>query len=482
MERVADQRQNHRRRNKARRREARLSPDVRIRPDRILRQIEPLSWLRRSERSLLHHFVTQASCTVISSRHGQRLFCNIILPIALQSPAVLYSTLAYSAAQQAGLRMSAAPTAVDPRVSKYVDLSISSFQTELLRASGTGQASLLAASLLLCLVSVSSGEIRSGAWRIHAEGAKALLSSIHSSNANFSNGSAELEAIVRFLSRWCLGIESLTSITSSGLVAGQCVIQDATSGTISEPREYVLDVCDDHFGYPTKLAFLFREIGASAWERKRQASLSCTETLQIPFLTQPDFDIIADTLQSSLDKISADFSCPTCDLKFYPGVRDELSEDDIRDFAASTKAYLCMAQILIETRVRGMPSSSKVVQKSVRTIIQAVRSLNPSEGSTPAMAIGPALFAAGCEALEQVDRQAVRQCYDRLNTEVRSENMHQTLNMLEAFWKTDRHTVPDWLVYQGELSTSAYSIITNVSQNHIIGISWHIKVTARVFM
>ncbi|KAI8661101.1 hypothetical protein NCS55_00979300 [Fusarium keratoplasticum] len=339
MERVADdRRQRHRRHSKARRRETPGSRD-----DRILRALEPLSWLRRSERALLHHFVTEASCIVISSQHGQRLFCNTIVPLALQTPSLLYATLAYSAAQQAGLQRNAAT--LDMSISRYVGMSLSAFQNELPRRACSNKASLLAASLMLCLVSVSSGDVQPRSWRVHAEGAKALLASIHASSLGISS---ELEAIITFLSRWYLSLESLTAIATSGLVTGQCVTQDATLGTISEPGQLALDVCDDYFGFPTRLALLFREIGASAWERRQQLSVIPRQATS--FLTQTDFDLVADDFHKKLTEIYHEVVCSPVGLNFYPGVREALSESEVRDFTASTEAYLSMARILVERR------------------------------------------------------------------------------------------------------------------------------------
>ncbi|KAJ3544436.1 hypothetical protein NM208_g3053 [Fusarium decemcellulare] len=126
--------------------------------------------------------------------------------------------------------------------------------------------SLGSASLMLCLDSILSGDVHSGSWRVHAEGAKALLASVRRSQSQRTAGtSAELEAIIRFSSRWHLSVESLDAITSSGLAAGQCVVQDVGLGIITEPTELSLDACDDHFGYPARFALLLREIGASAW-------------------------------------------------------------------------------------------------------------------------------------------------------------------------------------------------------------------------
>ncbi|RSM12491.1 hypothetical protein CDV31_006332 [Fusarium ambrosium] len=443
MERVADdRRQRHRRRSKARRREAPGSRD-----DRILRALEPLSWLRRSDRALLHHFVTEASCIVISSRYGQRLFCNTIVPLALQTPSLLYATLAYSAAQQAGLRGTTA--SLDTSISRYVGMSLSAFQTEIPRRACSNKTSLLAASLMLCLVSVSSGDVQPRSWRVHVEGAKALLASIHVSGPISSMGvGAELEAIITFLSRWYLSLESLTAITTSGLVTGQCVTQDATLGTISEPGQLALDACDDYFGFPTRLALLFREIGASAWERRQQ--LSVLPLGATSFLTQTDFDLVADDFHKRLTEIYQEFVCSPVGLNFYPGVREALSESDVHDFTASTEAYLSMARILVERRVRGAPSNSEVVQASVHAIVRVASSITPSPGASPATAMTPPLFAAGCEAVDATDRQAVRGTFLTFLSVVRSQNMEQSLKILESMWQSEEHGVPDWWSYQGQ--------------------------------
>ncbi|KAM5381905.1 hypothetical protein ACJZ2D_002895 [Fusarium nematophilum] len=195
------------------------------------------------------------------------------MPLALQSPPLLYATSAYSAAQKAGLLTTTAGGVTDSSIARYVGISLSAFQAELVRGGCISKASLLAASLMLCLVRVSSGDIQSGSWRVHAEGAKALLASVHRSGlAMLSGPGAKLEAIIKFLSRWYLNLESLTSITRSGLLTGQCVVQDEASGVITDPPLPSLDACDDYYRYPAKVALLLREIGASAWERRQQLS------------------------------------------------------------------------------------------------------------------------------------------------------------------------------------------------------------------
>ncbi|KAK7424523.1 hypothetical protein QQX98_000488 [Neonectria punicea] len=458
MERVADERRRRQRRRQRRSKTQRRDDGILLsstagndshsQRNSLLRALEPLAWLRRSERALLHHFVSEASCVAISSRHGQRLFCNTILPLALQSPPLLYATLAYSAVQQASLHTVEA-TDLHRSVSRYVGMSLAAFQAELPQAGSSSQASLLAASLMLCLVSMSSGDIHSGSWRVHAEGAKALLASIHRSDN--ASASADIDAIDKFLSRWYLNVESLASMTSAGLVTGQCVVQDSTWGTITEPDQFALDVCDDHFGYPARLAMLFREIGASAWERRRQLSLwpSLTEeTAGFTVLTQQDFHLDADTLQASLDTISADTLHSSRGLAFYPGVREELSDTDVRGFVACTEAYIHMARILVERRVRGASSRSEMVQASARAIMRAVSSIPPSHEPSPAMAIGPPLFTAGCEALELVDRQAVRNIFHDHYSEVRSKNMERALSILETLWANGIGVVLDWIAYQ----------------------------------
>lgn len=168
----------------------------------------------------------------------------------------------------------------------------------------------------------------------------------------------------------------------------------------------LLDVCDVHFGYPAKLALLFREIGASAWEQRRQLSLSLSSseaTAEFTILTQQDLHLDADTLHSSLEQILADILHSSRGLAFYPGVQEELSDNDIRDFTACTEAYFYMARTLIERRVRGTSSSSEAVQASARAIIRVFSSIQPSHGPSPAMAIGPPLFTGSCEPLDQVD-------------------------------------------------------------------------------
>lgn len=420
---------------------------------RLTRSIDSLCWLQRSERALLHHFVSQASGAVIASRHGQRLFCETLVPLALRNPALLYATMAFSSAQMASLRPGAAG-AVDRTTHKYVGLSLSASQMQLAHADRGSKASLLATSLMLCLVSFWSADADPGVWRAHANGAKAILASIRQSGAlSMSGSNAEFDAIITFLSRWYLSLEALTSLTASGLVTGQCVVQDSALGTITEPEPFILDVCDDHFSYPTRLAVLLREIGAAAWERHWQLSTSQSAgTSESVRLTQHDFDLYADNLNAALTQISTVVLDSSGELAFYPGVREELSDTDVKGFAASTEAYICMARIMIERRIKGMPCTSPTVQALTHKIIHTVGTITPTPGPSPAGSIGPLLFAAGCEAVEEADRQAIRDISRGVLSKIRPQCTQRALRILETIWAHDDPSRRDWYSYQGLFS------------------------------
>lgn len=418
----------------------------------LTRSIDSLCWLQRSERALLHHFVSQASGAVIASRHGQRLFCETLVPLALRNPALLYATMAFSSAQMASLRLSVGGAgAVDQTTSKYVGLSLSASQMQLAHAERGSKASLLATSLMLCLVSFWSADANPGVWRAHANGAKAILASIRQSGALSRSGSnAEFDAMITFLSRWYLSLEALTSLTASGLVTGQCVVRDSALGTITEPELFILDVCDDHFSYPTRLAVLLREIGAAAWERHWQLSSSpAAGTPESVVLTQHDFDLYADNLNAALTQISTAVLDSSGELAFYPGVREELSDTDVNGFAASTEAYICMARIMIERRIRGLPSTSPTVQALTRKIIHTVSTITLTPGPSPAGSIGPLLFAAGCEAVEEADRQAIRDISRDVLSKKRPQCTQRALPILESIWARDDPSGRDWYSYQG---------------------------------
>jgi hypothetical protein len=161
------------------------------------------------------------------------------------------------------------------------------------------------------------------------------------------------------------------------------------------------------------------------------------------FLTQTDFDLVAEDFHKKLTEIHHEVVYSPIGLNFYPGVREALSKSKVRDFAASTKAYLSMARILVERRVRGVPSNSKVVQASVHAIIQVARSITPSPRASPATALTPPLFAAGYEAINATDRQAVRDTFLTFLSVIRSQNMEQALRILESMWQSEKHSVPN---------------------------------------
>ena len=305
---------------------------------------------------------------------------------------------------------------------------------------------------MLCLVSFWSVDSGPGTWRAHAEGAKAILASIqHSSSTKRISSSIELDTIISFLSRWYLSLESLTALTPSGLITGQCVVLDSTDGVISEPESLMLDVCDDHFSYPTRLAIIIREIGASAWERRRrELSESFIETSTSTCLTQEDLDADAKNLHARLTQMSADILNSSGEPLFYPGVREGLTDDDVAGFKACTEAFICKARIMIERRIKGERRDSAVVQSLTRTIIETVSHIKPSPAPSPAGSIGPLLFAAGCEAVNESDRQAIRDVLVRVLSKIRPRCTQRALSVLETMWAYNDVSRQDGYEYQGQ--------------------------------
>lgn len=279
-------------------------------------------------------------------------------------------------------------------------------------------------------------------WRLHLEGASAILS-----QSAFSSRLFDPNSTSGLLRRWYDSVEALAAITSKGLRAGQLPPAsmalpsraDAEMGGV-EAQETSEEgggnvFLDDYYGFCTDLVGAFKEIGAAAWER-RSLTLSTIHSSPSPspsILSPSDLDTEAFILSQRIkDMLSRDAASPP---PFYPGVQEQLTPEVIAEFYKCNEAYQHTALLYIYRRVQLLDRTDSRVQECVRNVLRCVEGIRPRSGLSPYIVLVPPLFAAGQEAFgeerERV-RKSMRDCVDFIGL----RNVRRSLEYLERGWKT----------------------------------------------
>ncbi|KAL1985146.1 hypothetical protein VTN96DRAFT_8168 [Rasamsonia emersonii] len=405
----------------------------------LVREIDPFSSLPPAQKALLHHYIREASHITSCHAGMQKEICRMIVPMALQTPSLLYATMALSAIHLEALNNHSETIKAAPDIARLMARSLEHFRTELQDPSRKGSDALLATARTLCLAEIHSGAIHPNTWRAHVEGAKALMTA---SDAQ-ARSPQRNEAFRKYLDRWYRSIVSLTALNGNGPPIDDVVLKPhlGNAGLPDDP-----DYLDDYWGFTVHLADIFREIGAVAWKR-HQCSGPNRSRLQIE---ETEFQERAESLERSvrtlIDRHAG--NRPT----FYPGVVEGLSEDCIREFMLCNEAFQHTALIHIYRRVRKWPAASPEVQHSVKRILECTSQIVPKSGLSPWVMLTTPLFTAGCEALGE-DREAFKKLLLTLHDTTRIPNVLQSLKFLEIYWANDQLSEDeDWSHFLDRMS------------------------------
>lgn len=420
----------------------------------IARRIDPFSSLSSSQKALLHHFISDASR--VTSSHGgmQQEICQMIVPMALQTPSLLYATMALSAIHIEALNNHSGTVKAAPDIARLMARSLEHFRLELQDSSRKGSDVLLATARTLCLAEIHSGAIQPNTWRAHVEGAKALMSTTTQSSYTPAT------AFRKYLDRWYRSIVALTALNGNGPPIGETWAQTETS--VSDDPDYL----DDYWGFTVHLADIFREIGALAWQRHQDAITTTQLKTLEPTKKDEDAEMNIDEQAARLEKsvlgLIARYN-QHGGLVFYPGVKENLSEESVQEFMLCNEAFQHTALIHIHRRVRKVPASSPDVQYSVKRILACTSQIVPRSGLSPWVMLTTPLFTGGCEALGE-DRDAFKQLLTSLHNTTRIPNVLQSLEFLEKYWLHGAHTKnEDWSHFLGMLFVTHEGSITDSS-------------------
>ncbi|KAE8133179.1 armadillo-type protein [Aspergillus pseudotamarii] len=399
-------------------------------PLALARPVDPFSSLSSDQKALLHHFLNDASQITACHTGMQRDICQMLVPMALQTPSLLYATMALSAIHLQALHNQSENVKSAPEIARFMALSLEHFRAELQDPNVKGSDALLATARTLCLAEIHSGAIHPNSWRAHIEGAKALMDACDNRGALSPRSS---DGFRRYLDRWYRSIVSLTALTGNGPPIG-----DVADRSILSPANQhdSPDYLDDYWGFTINLAAVFRGIGAAAW--RSHPSQQCGGIAQgDESSAHQEAAVLESSVRRLMDR-EAD-SQPA----FYPGVVEGLSSEYIRQFILCNEAFQHSALIQIHRRLRKTPASSPEVQASVKRILECTAQIGPSAGLSPWTMLTTPLFIAGCEAGDE-DREKVRQLLSCLHDTIRVPNVLQSLRFLEQYWSSQIDENEGW--------------------------------------
>ncbi|KFX95283.1 hypothetical protein O988_05863 [Pseudogymnoascus sp. VKM F-3808] len=400
----------------------------------LSKEIDALSWLPLSSRSLLHHFVNKASRITACHAYIQTRICRLIIPMALQTPSLLYATMALSALHRSTL-IDGMPTNfdVDALVSSFMASSLQNLRHELQSKEGVSKYALLTTIRTLCVCEIHSGRADAGSWRVHVEGAIALLGTTRAMSDTSSSEDRESQWLI---DSWYESIESLMALTTRRGLSPAQTEQFGTRALLREDQAENRHL-DIYTAYSTDLNNSFKEIRAAAWERQQLNANGGKEIV----LSNLDLDEEADWLESSIRSAAGNST-------FRPNDLQVLSQHEIQQFEACDETYYHTALIHILRRVRGLPRSDQRVQASVKRIIECCLKITPADGLSPWVMLTTPLFTAGCEALGE-DRAMVRQLLQSMYDSLRIRNIQRSLWILEMGWSTNEDN-DDWESFFGQ--------------------------------
>lgn len=349
-----------------------------------LMEVDVFKALSSRDKLLLNHFVTRVS-KLMSHTSVREQACQI-LPVALETPSLLYATLAFSALHLSTLLYTDSSIATEGRicdtlVADILACSITHLRQELEDKGPTCNVSntpgLLHTVKTLCLFEIYSGKYDSS-WRAHLKGARALLKTTStdlSTNA-FSGG--------WLIARWYISIEALSALTNDETHdEQQQAIQPIIDSVVTEGS--MLDI---YAGYSADLHLALRDIGCLVQQYAPTRSKYCGD------------DILTDLLRHCDECIEIEHRVETMihrDKDGGLGIPAEisLSAEEVRMFTACNTAYQYSALLHIRRRLYNMAPESGQVQQCVRGILDAVCNVLPVTVLSPWILLTTPIFTAG---------------------------------------------------------------------------------------
>ena len=406
-------------------------------------ELDILSSWTAAEKSLWSHYITTASM-VASHIQLRDQICLQILPMVMHLPSLLYGTLALSALHRSAMINTVSNQyRPDDTISDLMTKSLRHLRQEIQSHTFHQRLILLHTIRTLCVCEIYSGKADS-TWRIHLQGARAIL---HSTRSTPHVGRSSEPHWLTL--RWYNSMEALTALTHRGpALETEAQIQRFTKNNrFDDPDDHSLDI---YTGYSTDLNNVFKNIGLLS--AQRQALLKSGRN---------NFDIEAHIdLDSQADHLESIVQAMICrdgkdGLRLPANLT--LHKDELKQFIACNLAYQHSALLHIYRRLQNKPTDSVDVQSSVHKILEAVTRVLPMQPLSPWALLTTPLFSAGYvyeaplsqvpplfhrpklirfryDALGQ-DRVLIRRLLCDLYATLRIRNILRAIDILDRHWE-----------------------------------------------
>lgn len=377
-------------------------PETRLLKDEGLElmEVDAFTNLSSREKLLLNHFITNVS--KLTSHTSVREQACQILPVALETPSLLYATLAFSALHLSTLGGSESGdeggVVSDTLVADILATSITHLRQELedKDPTSTSTPALLYTVKTLCLFEIYSGK-HDSSWRAHLKGARALLTT--TTGLITTNQSGEW-----LIARWYISIEALSALTNDETRDSEQQ-QQANQPIIDTVLVMQGSVLDVYAGYSSDLHLAFKDIGGLMQQYVSVRDEYCGGDLLSDLLRHCDECIEVERRVESM--IQRD-----CDGGLEIPAEICLSPEEFQMFTACNTAYQYSALLHIRRRLCNMDSGSEQVQQCVRGILDAVCNVLPVSVLSPWILLTTPIFTAGYVYSSQSNPKIVTEAND----------------------------------------------------------------------
>ncbi|KAK7224870.1 hypothetical protein V2G26_012873 [Clonostachys chloroleuca] len=323
-------------------------------------------------------------------------FCRTFIQMAANNDPLMASILALAAAHRVNIGL-------EQDQQELGALHLSAVKQLRMGLSTSANEPLMAAALLLCYTEVISGGGNGSSWRLHLEGAGSLFPAhwpawnIHSSDRTRA-----------FICQCFVSLVALANV--SGLPPSPAVSERAL-GMISQdaPCLYI----DNFTAYSSDLMSVLFELGQLIRDRQ-QVSSRCT------------MNTAARIEERSLHLLNRLGSMTVA--TYAAASSTDKSQRRINELFRQATV------LQIHQRIRGLPPSSREIQRLVNSILALLSTFEIHPGPGFGVLLFYPAFSAGTGAVNHSQRQQVRDLLNSMVQVMGFMNIRQGLNLLETLW------------------------------------------------
>ncbi|SPJ71743.1 uncharacterized protein FTOL_01471 [Fusarium torulosum] len=281
----------------------------------------------------------------------------------------------------------------------------------------------VATALILCLTEILTGGTKSGSWRMHLNGAAALLDDF----APDAEDEGKSTSTRLFLWRWCRSLRA-NALSSAQPALPSLLVDLGLDDTKMMDSNYI-DVFD---GFSTSLLPVFREINDFAQEVTALDELEEHDTE-----ASRSIGFLRSMLQARCSRLIAKIRVMSKQpvSRLDPLIPPSQQDDYVADFMLLNEVYHHTAFLEIYQRVLNKPRFDPEVQDVVKSGINCLRRLKLNDHASPGVATLHPIFAIGCSVSAIEDRLFVLDWLENMKKHYSMGNVQSSKCFLLELWQ-----------------------------------------------